>query len=65
MKGFVCQDFVSMQKEGKFQSLEVREQAPSHLKRRRRKNIVCAFVRKTPKLFELSMYFSPSEHCGI
>ena len=30
---FVCQDFVSMEKEGqKFQSLEVREQAPSHLK---------------------------------
>ena len=29
---FVCQDFVSMHKEGKFQSLEVREQAPSHLK---------------------------------
>ena len=26
------QDFVSMEKEGKFQSLEVREQAPWHLK---------------------------------
>ena len=29
---FVCQDFVSIEMEGKFQSLEVREQAPSHLK---------------------------------
>ena len=32
-KDFVfCQDFVSMEKEGKFQSLEVREQASLHLK---------------------------------
>ena len=32
VKIFFCQDFVSMEKEGKFQSLEVREQAPLHLK---------------------------------
>ena len=28
----ICQDFVSMEKEGKFQSLEVREQALMHFK---------------------------------